>query len=318
VLLNVLSHQADLRMLLTLETVRINVLPIVGFTNLANILFQPAIRPTSGLRGRRGLTRQRASSHRNIRKELRLLEGEALLLEELVVHGGLTRLIRLLLDLTSAHLRLTSAKSRLLSLSAKAGIRLTSARTHAIQSLPSSKAHVVQVLTRTTLLRVLLLTEGGKLVCRVLRCSTVGLSSTKVHALLLLKCVKRLTVVLLQKTRKSCLISHRLLTGKICLSNTTTVATKRARHNSLPAKSRPLLCRFLLLERLLCLNYILHVRRHVLFDGLAAELFSVYWAHASVDSALSLTAETPTNIQRASSQCLTLRVTSLHHWGALR
>ena len=82
-----------------------------------------------------GAARLRADTHRQVPEEPKLLVRVALLLEELVIHGGLGRLFRLLLNLTSAQLRLRRLKGCRLPGKTQVGVIHPALRRHIIDVL---------------------------------------------------------------------------------------------------------------------------------------------------------------------------------------
>jgi hypothetical protein len=106
-LFDVLGEQADLFLRRTFITEFDDVFPVEGFANGFDVLFQPLVgKEWRGLRRGGGRSRQRAGALRDVGEELRDLERVALLLEELVIKRGLSRLGGLLLRCAGAELRL--------------------------------------------------------------------------------------------------------------------------------------------------------------------------------------------------------------------
>ena len=112
-LLDLLRQQTDLGAVVALVVVAVDRLAVVRLADRLDVLFQPFVgEEAARLRRGRGRTGKRARSFGDIREELRRLERIRLLLQELVVEGGVLRLLRLLLRLASGELRLRALQRR--------------------------------------------------------------------------------------------------------------------------------------------------------------------------------------------------------------
>ena len=97
-LLNVLRDKTNACSRFVLVAELNNVLAVERLTDRLDSFLEVLIREERrGLGGLGGRTRQRTCSHRNVGEELGLLVREAFLLKELIVQGGFTGLLRLLL-----------------------------------------------------------------------------------------------------------------------------------------------------------------------------------------------------------------------------
>ena len=112
-LLDLLRQQTDLGAVVALVVVAVDRLAVVRLADRLDVLFQPFVgQEAARLRRGRGRTGERARALGDIREELRRLERIRLLLQELVVEGGVLRLLRLLLLLTGSKLGLSASHRR--------------------------------------------------------------------------------------------------------------------------------------------------------------------------------------------------------------
>ena len=129
-LLDILRQQSKLlAAIAALVVVLVDRLAIMRAANLLDIFLQALVREEAArLVGRRGRTRQRARTFRNVRKELGSLERIAFLLQVLVVQRSLAGLLRLLAKLAGSHLSLSALQASSLGSSAQRTIPLPQIR----------------------------------------------------------------------------------------------------------------------------------------------------------------------------------------------
>ena len=159
-LLDLLRHQADLGAGVALVVVAVDRLAVVRLADVLDVLLQPPVgEEAAGLRGGGRRAGERAGAFGDVREELRRLERIRLLLQELVVEGGVLRLLRLLLRLASGELRLRTLQRRPLSPLAKRRKLLRRVGPHVVDAL--AKVGVGRRRPRT--LPVLLLAQRREL-----------------------------------------------------------------------------------------------------------------------------------------------------------
>ena len=159
-LLNILRDKTDACSRFVLIAEFNDLLTVKGLTNRLNSFLEAFVRKERHRLGSLGgRTRQRTSTHGDVRQELGLLIREALLLEELVVKRSLTSLLGLLTHSTSAKLGLTRRESVLLGLRTHTGEGLRRSRPHAVYALTeachlarSACAHAILLLRQSCLL----------------------------------------------------------------------------------------------------------------------------------------------------------------------
>ena len=215
-LLDLLGQKADLSAVFAIIAVAIDRLAIVGLTDGPDVLLQAFVgAEAAGGGAGRGRARKRARALRDVRQELGDLERIALLLQELIIHGGLASLLRLLLDLTGGKLRLSAGKARSLQPLPKGGKLLgrlsasvIDALTNVLEARRGRRALSKSLLRQ----RGLLLRRGGSLVENLTRALKLALG--KAHALLVLLLAKgRLLLGRRQGLTKLLLAEGRLLTS---------------------------------------------------------------------------------------------------------
>jgi hypothetical protein len=212
-LLDLLRQQADLIGLVALVAVAVDRLPVVGLTDGADVFLQPLI-GKDGAGGRLGvaLSRQGTGALRDVGEDLRGLERVGLLLLELIVEGGVLRLLGLLLHAARLELRLRALQGRRLrarrqaSLSASLGLALSE----------------------------LLVANPGQSAGGLLQSRPVSLVSGQVHALLLLGRAEGGVEALAGDVRVDVGVGEVLLLLQICRSDTRPVTAKRAGLNRGP------------------------------------------------------------------------------------
>lgn len=108
----------------------------------------------------------------------------------------------------------------------------------------------------------------------------VGLTGTKIHALLLLSSAQSLAISLIEDVRVNLRVGEVLLLLQVCRHDARSIAAKSALHDGVAGLARHRLLVLLIQHPLSALKHRLDVGRHELADLLAANLLRVHRARA--------------------------------------
>ena len=300
-LLDILRGQADLCVRRALVVEADDLETVLGVADRLDVLLEPLVgeerlRRRGAARGARAGKSTRALC--DVGEELRDLKRVALLLQKLVVDGGVLRLTGLLRDGARADLCLTLRQVRTEQAGAQRGIGTSRRVAHVELALADAEVRIrgaktlrvgsvadIEILVRSTetlsvdllaetlvgraeahALRIGLVADVGEIGRTGLQRGTIGLRCAKADALLLLCGAERLVVVRAVEARGDVRRGKVLLSGQHALRNARAIAAVGTREDRVRSERIALLSLLLVGQRERAVDHRLRIRRHVLAD----------------------------------------------------